>query len=141
MFAKLLIFLKAQISALIGGAVDYLIMVFLTEVFHVHYTISIAIGGVIGAVINFALNKTWSFRSNNQPYKNSGRIQLFKFTLVAINSIFLKSLGTYLVTTFLKIDYKLSRIIIDLIVSILFNYTLQKQWVFKKRKRNNLITD
>ncbi len=141
MFSKFLIFLKAQVSAMIGGMFDYMIMVFFTEVFHVHYTISIAIGGIIGAVINFALNKTWSFRSNNQPYKNSGRVQFIKFVLVLVNSITLKSLGTYLVTTFLKIDYKLSRIFIDLIVSLLFNFTLQKRWVFKKQKQKNLISD
>jgi putative flippase GtrA len=138
MFAKLKIFLKAQVSAMIGGAVDYLIMIFFTEFFHVHYTISIAIGGIIGAVINFALNKKWSFKSRNYAYKNSGRVQFMKFVLVVLNSITLKSLGTFIVTSNLKIDYKISRIVIDLIVSILFNYTLQKQWVFKKLKKEKV---
>jgi len=133
MFTKLFIFLKAQVSALIGGSVDYLIMIFITEFFHVHYTISIAIGGIIGAIINFTLNKTWSFKTKRK-YKNSGRTQFLRFILVVFNSITLKSVGTYLVTTFLRIDYKISRLIIDLIVSLAFNYTLQKQWVFKKVK-------
>jgi len=52
-----------------------------------------------------------------------------------INSILLKSSGTYLVTTFLRIDYKISRIIVDLIVSIALNYNLQKYWVFKSVKQ------
>lgn len=131
---SLIVFSKAQLSAFIGGVTDYFIMIFLTEVFHVHYTISIAIGGVIGAVINFSLNKTWTFRSKNKAYKNSWSQQLMRFILVVINSITLKSLGTYIITKFFKIDYKISRIIIDLFVSITFNYTLQRFWVFKKSK-------
>ena len=43
-----------------------------------------------------------------------------RFILVVINSITLKSLGTYIITKFFKIDYKISRIIIDLFVSITF---------------------
>lgn len=131
---KLFVFAKAQVSAFIGGMSDYAIMVFFTEVFHVHYTISIAIGGTIGAIVNFALNKTWTFRSKNVPYKNSIYKQMLKFVMVVVNSILLKSSGTYLITTFLHIDYKISRLIVDLIVSLLFNYTLQRYWVFKKVK-------
>ena len=133
--AKIFIFAKAQISAFIGGITDYGIMVFFTEVFHVHYTISIAIGGIIGAVVNFSLNRRWTFHSKDLPYKNSINKQMLKFVLVVLNSIFLKSSGTYLVTTFLGIDYKLSRIIVDLIVSIGLNYNLQRYWVFKSAKQ------
>ena len=134
MFERIFVFGKAQVSALIGGVTDYSIMVFVTEVFHVYYPISIAIGGVIGAVVNFSLNKGWTFRTKDVPYKNSFYKQLFKFVLVVLNSILLKSSGTYAITTFLKIDYKISRLIVDLFVSVVFNYTLQKNWVFKKQK-------
>ena len=57
LFARIFVFAKAQVSAFIGGITDYAIMVFVTEVFHVHYTISIVIGGIIGAVVNFSLNR------------------------------------------------------------------------------------
>ncbi len=133
MFEKLLVFSKAQVSSGVGGVVDYLTMILFTEVFHLHYTISIAIGGVVGAIVNFSLNKSWAFHSKVHPYEHSFRKQLIRFVLVAVNSILLKMAGTYLLTTFLKIDYKISRIITDLIVSIVFNYMLQRYWVFKKR--------
>lgn len=41
-----------------------------------------------------------------------------------------------MMTTLLSLDYKISRIIVDLIVSLGFNYTLQKLWVFRKVKAN-----
>lgn len=129
---KLLLFIKAQFSAFLGGVVDYLIMIFCTEIFHMHYTISIAIGGVIGAIVNFSLNNRWTFYSKDIPYKNTVPEQLMKFVLVVINSIILKSSGTYFITTFLRFDYRISRIAADLFVSIVLNYTLQKYWVFRK---------
>ena len=135
MFEKIFTFSKAQISSLVGGSVDYLVMLFFTEIFHVHYTISIVIGGVVGAVVNFSINKYWTFHSKEVPYVLNLRKQLFRFILVVINSILLKVSGTYLLTTFLHIDYKISRLITDLIVSLAINYTLQRFWVFKKHRK------
>jgi len=131
---KVFVFAKAQVSAFIGGVLDYAIMVFITEVFQVHYTISIAIGGIIGALVNFSLNRYWTFPTKELRYKNSINKQLLKFIVVVANSILFKSSGTYLITTFLKIDYKISRVIVDLFVSIAINYNLQKYWVFKTIK-------
>jgi putative flippase GtrA len=130
---KLLIFAKAQVSAFVGGMVDYAIMIICTEFFHVYYVFSIGISGVIGAVVNFTLNKKWTFHSKDFKYKNDLYVQLIKFLVVVAGSIILKSSGTYLVTTFFKIDYKISRLIVDLFVSLLFNFNMQKYWVFSKK--------
>ena len=132
-FKQFFVFAKAQFSAFVGGLTDYMIMVFFTEVFHLHYTISIVIGGIIGAIINFSLNKIWTFHTKDIPFENSFPKQLMRFVLIVLHSILLKSTGTYLITTFLGFDYKISRIFTDLFVSIVFNYTLQRFWVFKKQ--------
>ena len=131
----IIIFLKAQVSSLLGGIVDYVTMVFFTEIFNIHYTISIAIGGIVGAVVNFLINKNWTFKSGRR-YLNTSFSQLLKFVIVVLNSILLKASGTYFITNYLSLDYKISRIIIDLIVSLGFNFTLQKKWVFKKIKKD-----
>ena len=133
---ELFVFGKAQVSAFFGGIVDYLLMIFLTEYFGIHYTISIAIGGIVGAFVNFSLNRRWTFNKKGLTYNSTRISQLFKFLLVLLNSIVLKSSGTYFFTTFMHIDYKISRIITDLIVSLIFNYTLQRRWVFKKEEKN-----
>ncbi len=131
---RIIVFLKAQLSAFIGGITDYSVMIFVTEVFKVHYTISIAIGGIIGAVLNFGLNKTWTFKSKNRKYRSGIIGQLWKFIFVVAGSILLKSSGTFMITNFVKIDYKISRLIVDLFVSLLFNFNLQKHWVFRKER-------
>lgn len=103
-------------------------MIICTELFHVYYPISILLSGLVGAVVNFSINRYWTYRVH---HLGIGK-QLLKFIAVVLGSIILKSLGTYLVTNWLSIDYKISRIIVDIIVSLGFNYTLQTYWVFKK---------
>lgn len=125
---SILTFLKAQLSAFLGGAVDYGCMIFFTEIMGIFYPISICISGIIGAVVNFSINRYWSFSAKDNPISK----QLPRFAVVVLGSIFLKSTGTYLLTSATAIDYKWTRIIIDAFVSFGFNYTMQKYWVFRK---------
>jgi len=125
------VFAKAQVSAFTGGLLDYSVMVLCTELLHIHYTISIAIGGIIGAILNFSVNKYWTFTDNKAAQSPIG-FQLVRFVCVVAGSIALKSSGTYLFTNWLKLDYKVTRIMVDIIVSLGFNYVLQKYWVFRK---------
>jgi putative flippase GtrA len=129
---KVYVFLKAQLSAFAGGIVDYLVMILCTELLCIFYPISIAIGGIIGAIFNFTVNRYWTFDASKASKSPVGA-QLSRFIVVVAGSIFLKSSGTWLFTTFLHIDYKISRIIVDIAVSLGFNYVLQTYWVFKKR--------
>jgi putative flippase GtrA len=119
---------KAQVSSFAGGMTDYGVMLVLTEFFNVYYLLSIVVGGLIGAVVNFSINRYWTFKAT----ENRKREQLPKFITVVVGSISLKSGGTWLMTEFLHIDYRISRIIVDGIVAISWNFTLQKLWVFKK---------
>jgi putative flippase GtrA len=126
--SSLLVFIKAQASAFIGGLVDYSFMIIFTEVVHIHYTISILVSGIIGAIVNFFINRKWTYRADKVEVKG----QLLKFVVVVIGSVLLKSAGTYFFTNWLRIDYKISRVVTDILVSLGFNYTLQTYWVFRK---------
>ncbi len=130
-----------------GVLVDYAIMIFFTDFVGLHYAISIAIGGIVGAVVNFSINKIWAFRAKGLYYKFSFSQQLWRFICVAIGGIVLKIIGTYCFTSFVlyylqgmkfgryiiteKLVYKYCRLITDTIVSCFFNYKLQRHWVFK----------
>lgn len=126
-------FIKAQFSAFLGGLVDYGAMVLCTELLYIHYTISIIIGGMIGALINFMVNLNWTFKATVTDNQRGGVLmQLAKFTSMVGGSVLLKSSGTYLLTEAIQMDYRVSRILVDLFVSLGFNYTLQRYWVFKR---------
>jgi len=125
---KILPFLKAQLSAFLGGIVDYGVMLLCKEIFGLSVSLSICISGIIGAVVNFTINRVWAFKKDDAAVGN----QLWKFVLVVIGSILLKSQGTPFLSELTGIDYKITRLIVELIVSLGFNYPLQRFWVFKK---------
>jgi len=135
MFSKksVLTFLQAQVAAFLGGITDYGVMILLTEVFKLHFTFSILISGTVGAIINFSINRFWVFK-NQSGYSSHINSQLFKFALVVLGSISLKSLGTLMLQRAFQIDYRIGRLITDLFVSYGFNYPLIKNWVFKVKQ-------
>ncbi len=106
---------------------DYLIMVFTKEFLGLHYINSLIVGSISGAIINYTINRNWSFNEKSEKIYS----QLPKFVIMVIGSIFLKSIGTYTFTEFCGVDYKISRLVTDLFVGLGFNFLLQRYWVFK----------
>ncbi len=125
-----MVFLRAQVSAFFGGIIDYLVMLYCVEFLHIHYIPAIAVGGLVGAVVNYTISRYWAFNSKNESIAK----QFLKYAVVSIGSIILKSTGTFILTETTNLDYKLTRLVIDGIVAFGFNFTLQKFWVFKKVK-------
>ncbi|MFD2742471.1 MULTISPECIES: GtrA family protein [Sphingobacterium] len=121
-------FLKAQASAFIGGMVDYAIMICAVEMFSSPVSTAIVISGSLGAVVNFSINRYWAFKDDNTAVGD----QLWKFIIVVVGSILLKSQGTPFLTKITAIDYRITRLMVELVVSLGFNFTLQKFWVFRK---------
>ena len=118
MFSKksIFTFLQAQVAAFLGGITDYGLMILLTEVCKFHFTFSILISGTVGAIINFSINRFWVFK-NQSGYGNHINNQLFKFVLVVLGSISLKSFVTFMLQTLFQIDYRIGRLITDSFVS------------------------
>lgn len=125
---KLKEFFKAQLSAFIGGLSDFAIYSFCYKILLISAPFSNAISGSLGAIVNFTINRYWAFNNT----KASVGSQLWKFILVVIGSITLKSIGIYFFVDVWKFHYLLSKLIVELVVSLGFNFILQKYWVFKK---------
>jgi putative flippase GtrA len=124
-------FIKAQFSAGAGYVCDYAFMLLLNELWGVYYLIAIAAGGLLGAAVNFLLNKVWAFRTKDAYYKFKTSQQLWRFVVVVVGGITLKVVGTNILTILTHIDYKLTRLAMDALVAVCFNYLLQKKWVFR----------
>lgn len=125
---KLRVFLRAQLSAFIGGLSDFGIYTFCYTVLKFTAPFSNVISGSLGAIVNFTINRYWSF-GNTQKSIGS---QLWKFVIVVVGSITLKSLGIHLLVDIWHLHFLLSKLIVEIIVSLGFNYTLQRFWVFKQ---------
>lgn len=124
---ELIQFARAQLSAFLGGIVDFATMILFTELLGFFYPVSIMIGGIVGAVANFSINKLWAFKDQ----EDQTLIQALKFCVVLIGSILLKASGTYWLTESLGIEYWVARLVVDAFVCFGFNYVLHRVWVFK----------
>lgn len=118
---------KAQISAFIGGASDFSIYTLCLQFLGLPAHISNIISGSLGAVVNFIINRYWAFDSTSTPVGK----QLWKFVIVVIGSISLKSAGIYILVDSIGMNPFYSKVIVEVVVSLGFNFVLQKYWVFK----------
>lgn len=99
-----------------------------------------AIGAATGGVINFCINYKWTF----QPKDCSKRTAAIKYAVVWIGSLLLNSFGTAAATGFfgdmpILTEWGISKewvflvvqLVVSLIVSIFWNFLLQRYFVFR----------
>ena len=123
----MLTFLKAQTSSLIASAADFLITVLLVELTGTRVILASVEGTLSGGIINFIINRYWVF-SGGEKKK---RVQIFRYTMVWTGNLALNASGMYLVTHYTDLNYIVSKIFISVLVGVLYNYFLQKRFVFK----------
>lgn len=122
-------FLSAQVAAFLGTVVDFGVVIFLTEIVGLWYVLSNALGATCGAITNFFLGRNWVFQSTQNKISH----QAFRYFLVATGSMILNTLGVYLLTEFISLNYIISKVIIAVLIAVSYNFLLQKYFVFKKR--------
>lgn len=102
--------------------------------------ISVLIGTIIGGLVNFTINRKFTFHASNQ---NNGVIMFAKYLFVWAGGLLLNVYGTYgmqsllqiLLSNFLMPDNQLFAIatfITACIVSVLWNFLMQRYFVFRK---------
>lgn len=119
---------RHQIAGLIATAVDFGVLIILTEFFDVWYVLSTALGALFGAVTNFFISSYWAFSGS----KNSLVNQMFKYVIVSAGSLILNTLFVYILTDFLQFDYKISKVITAITIAWTYNFLLMRYYVFKK---------
>lgn len=105
--------------------------------------VSTAIGAVAGGIINCIINYKFTFHAQDCPWK----AVMVKYALVWLGSILLNSWGTqfvyyllehwtWLETIGFRPDgyYAAARLVVSLIVSWAWNFVLQRNFVYRKRK-------
>ncbi len=120
-------FFRAQISALTATAVDFLVVISLTELFGIWYVLSNIAGTLCGAITSFSLGRYWAFVATHKQMW----WQAAKYVMVAAGSMLLNTLLLYLITEYGGLNYILSKIVASVFVGIGFSYTLHRWFVFK----------
>jgi len=123
----LISFFRYNIVAGIATAVDFALLILLTEVFQFWYLFSAFMGAVSGGITSFVLERNWTFMKKD----GSLSAQATKYILVWILSILLNVGGLYLFVEFLGFQYIVSKIMVAIIVGIGFNFLMHKNFIFK----------
>lgn len=140
-YHALVTFLKAQLSAQLASLVDFVVTVLLVKCFALFYLYATLIGSVVGGMVNCAINYRWVFSDSHCK----SHFIVMKYTFVWIVSIALNTWGTYFLTEWLTrmpwlnrllssyIDdlFIFSKIVVAVLVALLWNYQMQRLFVYR----------
>lgn len=119
-------FLKANLASLIASVSDFVMTVLLVQVCKAPVVLAAAAGTVTGGIINFLIGRHWVFDAGD----NKAARQAAKYALVWTGNLMLNAGGVYVLTNGVGWHYTISKVVASLLVAFLYNYPLQKHFVF-----------
>ena len=123
---------KAQVSASIASVVDFAVTIILAQLVGLWYGYSTFIGALIGGIVNCIINYKWVFH----PDELKKRRMAMRYLMVWGLSIFLNTSGTLALTEATGFSFIIVKAIVAFIVAILWNYQMQRLFVFKSHLNN-----
>lgn len=141
------VFLKAQASAQFASLVDFVSTLLLVKIMGVFYLYATFAGAVAGGITNCIINYKWVFVSTDCPKSHVAA----KYLFVWGGSILLNTWGTFALTEWLTgkhwvkdwlgpyVDdlFIISKIVVALLVSVCWNYHLQRTFVYRNHDFKN----
>lgn len=128
-------FTKAQLASLLATGVDFLVTFVLLRWAGLppaaasgRVTFYGVTGTLCGGFTHFMISRTWVFNTREKKWT----AQLNRYVIVWIGNLALNAAGLFLLTRYGGIDPMLAKIITATSVAVLYNYTLQKRFVFKE---------
>ena len=119
-------FLKANIASLVASLSDFLITVLLVQWCGTKVVMAAAAGTITGGIINFLIGRHWVFEAGDEKAVR----QLWKYALVWTGNLFLNTGGVYVLACQAGLHYTVSKVVTSVLVAFLYNYPLQKKFVF-----------
>ena len=118
----------------VGGLafiIDYGILIFLTEVFHINYLISTTISFIVSVIFNYIMSIFWVFDVD----ENKNRTTVFSvFINLSVIGLLLNDLFMWVFVDGMSIHYLIAKIIATLLVMI-YNFITRKLFL-EKRESN-----
>lgn len=118
--------LRHQAGAVLATAVDFGVMALLVSGVGLSPVLGTVAGATCGAVSNFTLGRRWIFRAQG----GAPSAQALRYLLVSACSLGLNAGGEWLLAVRLGLGYLLARAIVAASVSLLWNYPMQRHFVF-----------
>jgi hypothetical protein len=112
------IFIQLFRYTFVGGiafAVDFSLLAFLTELFHIPYLLSACISFIAGLTTNYCLSIKWVF---NQSNEHDALRDFILFAIVGVAGLGLNTLIMWFSTEIMGLHYLFSKIISTIIVFV-----------------------
>ncbi len=130
---------KAQISSVAATCCDFLTTALVYHYLpHQHVAWSTFIGSVVGGIVNCTINFHWTFPGSRQP----GHTIMLRYALVWSGSILLNTWGTVLGVRLATHWFPqrlwsvmMVKAVVAVAVAMLWNFSMQKYFVFRRRKK------
>jgi len=121
------LFGRHNIASIITTAVDFGVMTLCVELFHLTAVVATLVGATCGAVTNFQLGRRWIYDARHGHVGH----QALRYVLVSASSAGLNALGEYGLHGRLGVQYILARAVVAVTVSMLWNFPMQRYFVFR----------
>lgn len=121
-------FAKYCVVGATAAVVDFGLLYILTDLVSVHYLLSNTLSFIAAALVNYYLNRKWTFRSTGQKRK-----QLPIFFTVATAGLFINDGIMFLGVEYLTLHYLWAKVVATGIVTV-WNYLGNKFFTFKEDK-------
>ena len=119
------LFAALAASSVAATAADFGFMTGLVEVANAPAWLATAFGCLLGAGINFSVNRHWIFRSNDRTLPQFGR-----YGVVSATSALLNAGGVAVVLLLPSVDYRLAWLLVRGAVFLAWNLPLQRDYVY-----------
>lgn len=120
--------LHHQAASAAATAVDFLVMILAVSAAGMSPVGGTVLGAFSGAVMNFMLGRHWAFVATDGPLGG----QAIRYALVSGTSLALNAAGEYVLAVRLGVGYVLARVAVSFLVSLTWNYPLQRFFVFAR---------
>jgi len=119
---------RHQLGSLVSGFVDFATMIALVRMLALSPALATAGGAATGAVTNFLLGQRLVFTGAS----GSTAGQAARYALVSGTSLLLNTFGEYVLTGGgMRVQYVVARAFVALAVSLLWNFPMQRYFVFR----------
>jgi putative flippase GtrA len=118
---------RHQLAALTATAVDFSTMIAMVDGAGLSPVAGTALGAGLGAITNFTLGRYWTFEAGHRPPIG----QVLRYAFVSGMSLGLNALGEYLMNVVLHVQYVVARMMVAALVSWLWNFPMQRHFVFR----------
>lgn len=141
--------MRSTLSSQVCGYLDYIVGIIGFSLFHLTVWLSTCLGAFIGGIANYIVNYRFTFHASGMGVS----VTLTKFLFIWGGSLLLNSFGTeYVYKLAMHFDivdriswvgrdgvFVVARLAVALIVSVAWNFCLQRNFVFTDSKLDPLI--